>query len=88
MLLVKIIFKIVELLLENGANVNITNRNESSPLIISSLKGHKEIVKLLLEYKADINQKNCAGVTALDSAHSRGLNEIEEILKNWDFKSE
>ena len=73
------------LLLKSGADINIITKNGNSALIIASYKGHKEIVKILLNYKADINQKDSRGENALAIARKRGYKEIEDILKNWKW---
>ena len=45
----------VELLLENGANCNIQDKQERRPLHWASYVGYVEIIKLLCKYGADIN---------------------------------
>ena len=55
-------YKIVKLLLENGADVNRQNDCRETPLFISC--GEKlSIVKLLVEKKAKINLKNDSKVS-------------------------
>ena len=52
---------IVELLIENQANVNVSTKESpavESPLHLACLKNHHEIVKLLLEKGADIEGKD------------------------------
>src|SRR4051812_7871560 len=44
--------KVVELLLEKGANVH---RGNDWPLQIAAKKGHDKVVKVLLEYRADVH---------------------------------
>ncbi|XP_067011388.2 uncharacterized protein [Anabrus simplex] len=43
-------YRIVELLLEKGVNMNVKNRNGDTPLSIAEKYGYKEIVKLLQDY--------------------------------------
>jgi len=53
------------LLLENDADINIANMNQETPLSFSVLKGtneYLEMVKLLLEHKANPNIKDPTGV--------------------------
>lgn len=40
-------------LINSGADVNVINRLGGTPLMIASMKGHTEVVKLLLEAGAD-----------------------------------
>jgi len=58
----------VELLLNYGADPNIRDTSDRSPLHIASWFGFPEIVDLLLDHKADINAKDEWGATALDQA--------------------
>jgi serine/threonine-protein phosphatase 6 regulatory ankyrin repeat subunit B len=51
-----------------------------SPLLISSLKGHSEIVRLLLENNADINIKTSEGATALMISAANGHTEVVKLL--------
>ncbi|WP_342269572.1 ankyrin repeat domain-containing protein [Rickettsia endosymbiont of Orchestes rusci] len=48
---------IAELLLKNGALTELTNASGYTPLQRAVDEGHKEIVKLLLQYGADLNPK-------------------------------
>jgi ankyrin repeat protein len=61
--------------------VNKSTNNETA-LFIACLKGYKEIVKVLLDYKADINHQDSSGKTALDIAQNGGHKEIVEMLLN------
>jgi ankyrin repeat protein len=45
----------VELLLENGANPNIHDKQERKPIHWASFVGYTEIIKILKKYGADIN---------------------------------
>uniref|UniRef100_UPI001AACA070 ankyrin repeat domain-containing protein n=1 Tax=Facilibium subflavum TaxID=2219058 RepID=UPI001AACA070 len=64
--------EIVQLLIENGADVDITNSHGTTALHLASKKGNAEIVKLLLEAGADITAETIDGKdnirTALDLA--------------------
>ncbi|MCF0124627.1 MAG: ankyrin repeat domain-containing protein, partial [Clostridia bacterium] len=62
----KVQISMVELLLNAGANPNITRTDNCSALIVASQYGYSEIVKLMLDFGADPNIKvNESGVTAL-----------------------
>jgi uncharacterized protein len=53
----------------------------STALIDAARNGHAEIVKMLLDAKADVGRQSLWGDTALNMAESRGHTEIVEILK-------
>ena len=61
-------FKVCEILLENGADVNCLDENGSTPLHAASYHGHKDIINLLISYGANINHKNYLGETPCDEA--------------------
>ncbi|KAL6714270.1 hypothetical protein ACLMJK_007693 [Lecanora helva] len=72
-------FQIVKLLLEKGANVN-GRFDEMSALHLASLQEEAEIVKLLLDYNADLSA-HCEKVGyALHAACYRGNLHIAELL--------
>lgn len=48
-------FKIFSFLLDKGANINISDDNDISPLMTAAIAGKLEIVKLLIEKGADIS---------------------------------
>lgn len=53
-------------LLEKGASINHIHRETGeTPLTLASQWGHDALVELLLKSKADVNQKNSYGGTAL-----------------------
>jgi len=68
---------VVELLLQNNADVNAKN-NDALTWAVES--GRKETVKLLLQYNADINTKGRYGLTALLMAIQQGKQGIVELL--------
>ena len=74
---------IVNLLLEHGANPNISGYiEEYTPLIKASEFGHIGVVKLLLKYNADVNIQAIDGRTALIVASALGHFEIvKELVK-------
>lgn len=60
------LYKIIKILLEEGANPNITDRLGKTPLMYAIYKqDNQEIIKLLLQYEANPNAKNLKGQTAL-----------------------
>ena len=61
-------YKVCEILLEYGADVNSIDENGSTPLHAASYHGHEDIIQLLISYGADINKKNYLGETPSDEA--------------------
>ena len=49
--------QIAELLITNGADVNIPNQNKETPLFWASKINNVEMVELLINSKADVNIK-------------------------------
>lgn len=68
--------EIVETLIENGANVDNT---EYSPLIAACENGRVDVVKLLIDKKANVNIQD-KRETPLQSAASKGHFEIVKLL--------
>lgn len=71
---------IMELLLKNGANVNLHALNSSTPLIIAVKMEDIDKIKLLLDYGADVEYTNNYGETALSIAKNNKLDTIIELL--------
>ena len=61
-------FESVQLLLENGAQVNSRNYEQNTPLHLAAKVGHHEVVKILLDHGADKNLKNEIDLTPLKMA--------------------
>ncbi len=72
--------KSVEILLENGANVNATIEQNFTPLMTSAVNGDYDIAKLLLDSGADVNIKSSMGVTALSIASAYNHTKIKNLL--------
>lgn len=72
--------EIITLLLENGVDVNVQNKNGETALILASMFGYIEIVKLLLENGAVVDTKETLGMTALMAASGEGHIEIVKLL--------
>ena len=71
---------VVQLLLDNGADLNGTDEFEWSPLHDAVDWGYKEVIQLLLERGAKVNTKTKRGWTPLHTAVIRNCNEIVQIL--------
>ena len=76
--------KIVQLLLEHGADTGIkysnSNQEHNTPLLIASVEGYADCVRLLLKYKADIEAVNTNGDTALMLAAEHRNNDCVRLL--------
>lgn len=77
--------------LENGANINkkhegVTNPfliflNGTTPLMVASIYGYKDVVEYLLEKGADPKIKSKSGKTAEEYAKKSNQDEIVKMLK-------
>ena len=72
--------KVVELLLNKGADVNIQDNAGYAPVHIASFRGNKEMLEFLISKGADLNSKNEMGVTALHDMAMQGKKEIVALL--------
>lgn len=70
---------IVQILLENGADVNPIEENHETALMAASYEGHEAVVKMLLENEADVNRRWNEG-NALNGASLRGHEVIVQML--------
>ena len=76
-------------MLKGGAvNANAKDANGTTALMAASYGGHKDIVSLLLDQKADVNAADEENTTALMCAAFRGHGEIVKLLldKGGDWK--
>lgn len=75
----------VKILLKRGANPNAkTSRDGETPFHKAVSRGDIEIVRLLIDYGADVNAVSKFGVTSLYFA--RNSNAITELLKEHGAK--
>ena len=87
--------KIVELLIDNGAEVNSTGEPSSifiwqggfTPLHYAAVNGHREIVELLISKDAEVNSKADNGLTPRDWAIKRNHTDIAELLRSYGGKT-
>jgi serine/threonine-protein phosphatase 6 regulatory ankyrin repeat subunit B len=72
---------ILQQLLAANANVNTINKDtEYSPLMAAANAGYTEVVKILLEAKAEVNSSGIEGYSALHLASFKGHIEIVKML--------
>ena len=72
---------IVTLLLQNKADVNQAEQRGHMPLWISALRGHVEVVRVLLSHpNIDIDYQDLSGVTARWAACQNHNSEVVELL--------
>ena len=71
-------FAVVQYLVEQGADVDKVDRNDNTPLILSSAYGHLDVVRYLLEQGADRDKDNDSGRTPL---HCAAMNRQLETAK-------
>lgn len=73
----------VQLLIDNGADINIKNKDGYTALIWASSEGHLDVVRLLLDAGANANIKDNWGNTALDEAILNGYINISKLLEEY-----
>lgn len=77
----------VRTLADAGVNLNAATEKGLTSLMLASLQGHVEVVKLLLaSKKVDVNAKDITGTTSLMAAAKRGHVEIVRLLLEADAK--
>jgi len=69
------------MLLEGGANINLTTPAGDTPLHIAVARGRTDLVQLLLGRGADLTQANTAGATPLDLARATNKQDIIALLQ-------
>ena len=74
------IFDLLDLLIDNGADVGIEDKTGSTPLHEAAKAGSSVMVSSLLHYRADEHVQNHAGKTPLDLAKAKRHKEVVEIL--------
>jgi len=73
--------KIVELLLNSGANSNFVARDGFTPLIVACYVGNLEVVKCLLKFDSDLNYTTLEGFNALMISLSNNKNEVARFIE-------
>jgi uncharacterized protein len=73
--------KVIDLLLDNGADVNAQNAHGGNALARAAHFGHKDLVTKLLSLGADARMKDAAGQDAADWARLNGHADIAELIE-------
>ncbi|WDK23059.1 hypothetical protein CGRA01v4_14350 [Colletotrichum graminicola] len=74
--------EVAQMLLDMGANIDVTGIGGQTALIAASMNGHLDVVKLLLNNGADISDIDDNGYTSLGVASAEGYFEVAELLLN------
>jgi len=72
-------------LLDNGAEANMLDVDNISPLSLACEFGNLEAAKLLLEYGADANEDDFNGITPLYLASEKGYFDLVQLLLDGDY---
>lgn len=79
-------FEIVEILIQAGANPNITDNEGWTPLMRAALAGNPQIVKLLISNGADVTKRNSIGESVIiNAANSKCFECLSAIFENSGF---
>jgi ankyrin repeat protein len=74
--------KILDLLVERGVDVNLSDKYYQTPLIYASRTGRAKLVDSLVKYKVDINARDDNDWTSLHHASYKGnLKVVQKLLK-------
>ena len=72
--------RIVELLLDKGADVNVRNEGGETPLHYAARHGHTKVVEILLEHGANVSEKGTGCGTPLQWAAGNGQIKTAQLL--------
>jgi ankyrin repeat protein len=75
--------KVVELL-SSGADVNVSDTYNRTPLHFAALNGDAELASLLLKHGANVNAQHDTGLTPLHYAAWYGYTEVAKLLLDLD----
>lgn len=69
---------VVEYLIAKGANLNVRDKHDITPLLAAIFEGHTAVVRLMLEKGAEKNNLAPGGISYLDAAEKE---EIKAMLR-------
>ncbi|KAI9772780.1 MAG: hypothetical protein M1835_006231 [Candelina submexicana] len=72
--------RIVRLLLEYNADIEVKTPKLWSALWVAAWMGHKDIVQILLDYRADLESMHNDRITPLMAAANKGHTEVVQLL--------
>ncbi|XP_026674113.1 uncharacterized protein LOC113465041 [Ceratina calcarata] len=75
--------ELVNLFLQNKANVSVRNEYNVTPLHIAAIYGHLEVVNALISAGAIVNARDIRGYTPLHNAIIQGHEAIEKVLLTY-----
>ncbi len=78
--------KVVEILVNNGSNVNLPNKRGVVPLHVASQNGLEKVVEILVNSGSNVNQPDEKGFTPLHSASQFGYEKIVQMFLNEGAK--
>lgn len=70
----------VHILVQAGAQVDVMDRNQLTPLMLAASKGKADVVRYLVRIGADVTLKGEDGMTALHMAAKSGHLEVCKII--------
>ena len=79
--------QVVELLLEDGAEVDALTDEKETPLMTATLRGQTEIAETLLALSADPHAVDAYGSNLMDLAAASGNKEMARLYENREVKS-
>jgi len=70
-----------------SVNINTTNNNQETPLMLAAQRGDLPLVQLLVQYRAETDRKNNAHQTALDLAKKNSHADVVAFLTSINSKA-
>ncbi len=80
------VVRLVQQLLERGADVNAQNKDHETPLHLASRLRLHEMARFLLKHGADVNVKNFEGKSPLQLASRRKGKAMRRLLSEYSIK--
>ena len=77
---------VVDVLVQNKADINRSAGDGSTALWIAASNGHGEVIRILQKAGADLNTPNQDGTTPLFAAEAGGNEEAANVLKEFGAK--